>query len=192
MQHLVCWSPNAYSCWAFFIYFSPLPQKVCHCQALLNLHSQDDDGKGCVIYFVLAWSVTLLLLLWIKNTFFDCSLNGGSWVGFCSRYVFIILSFPFIILFLIFQFAVNGDLGVFYKEFGKTTLLIDWSFNDSLFLSTLAAQPITSKLDESWWAYKDAVQGSFVPGNTHTTYCSNEQVCCYWIRRRASISNVCF
>ncbi|TMS15622.1 Carbonic anhydrase-related protein 10, partial [Larimichthys crocea] len=24
-------------------------------------------------------------------------------------------------------------------------------------------QPITSKLDESWWAYKDVVQGSFVP-----------------------------
>lgn len=27
-----------------------------------------------------------------------------------------------------------------------------------------AAQPITSKLDDSWWAYKDVVQGSFVPG----------------------------
>lgn len=27
-----------------------------------------------------------------------------------------------------------------------------------------AAQPITSKLDDGWWAYKDVVQGSFVPG----------------------------
>uniref|UniRef100_A0A3Q3EZH4 Alpha-carbonic anhydrase domain-containing protein n=1 Tax=Labrus bergylta TaxID=56723 RepID=A0A3Q3EZH4_9LABR len=26
-----------------------------------------------------------------------------------------------------------------------------------------AAQPIASKLDDSWWAYKDVVQGSFVP-----------------------------
>lgn len=34
-----------------------------------------------------------------------------------------------------------------------------------LSVSLPAAQPITSKLDESWWAYKDVVQGSFVPGN---------------------------
>ncbi|XP_028254694.1 carbonic anhydrase-related protein 10-like isoform X1 [Parambassis ranga] len=30
-------------------------------------------------------------------------------------------------------------------------------------ICTSSAQPITSKLDESWWAYKDVVQGSFVP-----------------------------
>ncbi|KAG7221962.1 hypothetical protein INR49_028244 [Caranx melampygus] len=29
----------------------------------------------------------------------------------------------------------------------------------------LTAQPITSKLDEGWWAYKDVVQESFIPGN---------------------------
>lgn len=31
------------------------------------------------------------------------------------------------------------------------------------FVCTSSAQPIQSKLDESWWAYKDVVQGSFVP-----------------------------
>ncbi|XP_063327211.1 carbonic anhydrase-related protein 10-like isoform X2 [Pelmatolapia mariae] len=30
-------------------------------------------------------------------------------------------------------------------------------------ICTSSAQPITSKLDEGWWAYKDVVQGSFVP-----------------------------
>lgn len=123
------------------------------------------------VWYILFW-LPLFIITMNQKHFFDCSFNGGSWVGFCSHYVFIILSFPFIILFLIFRFAiaVNGDLGVFYKEYGKKTHLIDWSFNDSLFLSTLAAQPITSKLDESWWAYKDVVQGSFVPGNRHLTH----------------------
>ncbi|CAJ1076652.1 carbonic anhydrase-related protein 10-like [Xyrichtys novacula] len=30
-------------------------------------------------------------------------------------------------------------------------------------ICTASAQPIASKLDEGWWAYKDVVQGSFVP-----------------------------
>ncbi|XP_005747377.1 carbonic anhydrase-related protein 10-like [Pundamilia nyererei] len=30
-------------------------------------------------------------------------------------------------------------------------------------ICTSSAQPITSKLDDGWWAYKDVVQGSFVP-----------------------------
>uniref|UniRef100_A0A3P8W7Y6 Carbonic anhydrase 10 n=1 Tax=Cynoglossus semilaevis TaxID=244447 RepID=A0A3P8W7Y6_CYNSE len=30
-------------------------------------------------------------------------------------------------------------------------------------ICTSSAQPVTSKLDESWWAYKDVVQESFVP-----------------------------
>lgn len=118
------------------------------------------------LWYILFWLPVwlFLLLLWIKNTFLIVVLMVEA--------ESVSISFPFIILFLIFQFAiaVNGDLGVFYKEYGKKTLLIDWSFNDSLFLSTLAAQPITSKLDESWWAYKDVVQGSFVPGNRPLTH----------------------
>lgn len=35
------------------------------------------------------------------------------------------------------------------------------------FCLLFAAQPLTPKLDDSWWAYKDVVQGSFVPGKTH-------------------------
>ncbi|KAG9263980.1 carbonic anhydrase-related protein 10-like [Astyanax mexicanus] len=26
------------------------------------------------------------------------------------------------------------------------------------------AQPVSSKLHDGWWAYKDAVQGTFIPG----------------------------
>ncbi|XP_034046276.1 carbonic anhydrase-related protein 10-like isoform X2 [Thalassophryne amazonica] len=36
-------------------------------------------------------------------------------------------------------------------------------FLQACFICTSSAQPITSKLDESWWAYKDVVHGSFVP-----------------------------
>ncbi|KAJ0058308.1 hypothetical protein NL108_013103 [Boleophthalmus pectinirostris] len=31
---------------------------------------------------------------------------------------------------------------------------------------TSSGQKIQSKLDEGWWAYKDVVQGSFIPGRT--------------------------
>uniref|UniRef100_A0A3Q2P5Z7 Carbonic anhydrase 10 n=1 Tax=Fundulus heteroclitus TaxID=8078 RepID=A0A3Q2P5Z7_FUNHE len=45
----------------------------------------------------------------------------------------------------------------FQQELGATIKLI---FS---FFCPFTAQPIMSKLDESWWAYKDVVQGSFVP-----------------------------
>ncbi|CAL8237427.1 unnamed protein product [Arctogadus glacialis] len=32
------------------------------------------------------------------------------------------------------------------------------------FICTSSAQPGSSKLHEGWWAYKDVIQGSFVPG----------------------------
>lgn len=31
----------------------------------------------------------------------------------------------------------------------------------------LTAQPGPPKIHEGWWAYKEVVQGSFVPGNVH-------------------------
>lgn len=85
----------------------------------------------------------------------------------------IVLSFHsssfIIILLLSFATAVTGGLSV--KGTCKETLtqLTEELFHDPLSFS-LAAQPITSKLDESWWAYKDVVQGSFVPGNRHLSH----------------------
>lgn len=35
--------------------------------------------------------------------------------------------------------------------------------------SFLTAQPNPPKIHEGWWAYKEVVQGSFVPGNHFTT-----------------------
>lgn len=49
--------------------------------------------------------------------------------------------------------------------------------NTFTFLSlSSAAQPIASKLDDSWWAYKDVVQGSFVPGNEGLTRPHNQAI----------------
>lgn len=56
----------------------------------------------------------------------------------------------------------------------------EWSFNKNVcsiinakslkFSSSfLTAQPNPPKIHEGWWAYKEVVQGSFVPGNNFTT-----------------------
>lgn len=97
--------PQCIQLLSFFIYFSnPVTQKVCYCQALLNLHCQDDDGKGCVIYFALVPSVTLYY--YDSKTLFHCSFNGGR-VCFCSQYIFLSF-FSFIILFLSLPLQLMG------------------------------------------------------------------------------------
>uniref|UniRef100_A0AAQ5XB91 Carbonic anhydrase-related protein 10 n=1 Tax=Amphiprion ocellaris TaxID=80972 RepID=A0AAQ5XB91_AMPOC len=50
-------------------------------------------------------------------------------------------------------------LTVFQEKRFHFNLGLTETFN----LSRLHGQPITSKLDAGWWAYKDVVQGSFVP-----------------------------
>lgn len=66
------------------------------------------------------------------------------------------------------QFKAQPLHFIFNRCHGKDILNHDfWNSLISivmLFSFSSAAQPITSKLDDSWWAYKDVVQGSFVPG----------------------------
>uniref|UniRef100_A0A673NKH0 Uncharacterized protein n=1 Tax=Sinocyclocheilus rhinocerous TaxID=307959 RepID=A0A673NKH0_9TELE len=38
-----------------------------------------------------------------------------------------------------------------------------------LFVLCFSSQPDPPKIHEGWWAYKEVVQGSFVPGNHFTT-----------------------
>lgn len=60
--------------------------------------------------------------------------------------------------------------------------------------SVFPAQPGSSKLHDGWWAYKDAVQGSFVPGKVLLwdpfTPPPTQQQICLWIPTYCTPTNV--
>lgn len=66
----------------------------------------------------------------------------------------------FVMLFDSRNFSPWGD-GVYYR---CDCIFKEPWVSDVWISSFPAAQPVSSKLHDGWWAYKDLVQGSFIPG----------------------------
>lgn len=58
----------------------------------------------------------------------------------------------------------NRIMGKFNRTF-VNMCACNYGISHQFSFSILTAQPNPPKIHEGWWAYKEVVQGSFVPGN---------------------------